>query len=576
MDCGLDRGRPALTRVSGVRERLAGVGLWVGPLTFLALFYALPLASILALAVGRAGNVMSPILEAAASGTVRRAFAFTWLEATVSTALTLAVGLPGAYLLARVRFPGKALLRALTAVPFVLPTLVVAAAFDALLSPNGLVNGVLALLPGSPPKIELSETLAAILAAHVFYNAGIVMRLVGDAWAHLDPELGNAAHVLGAGPAQTARRVTAPLLAPAVTAAALLVFLFTFTSFGVILVLGGPRFATLEVEIYYQTVALFDLPVAAVLSILQLACTLAVTVAYTQFARRATRPHRLRSAAATARVPGSPAGRFIAAAAGALLVLFLLVPLAALAIRSVTPTDPAYQGGPTLDYYRALGTNPRHSAFEASPAVAVATSLGYAAATAAMAIALGLPAAWALVRRPLSRGGRVLEPLLLLPLGTSAVTLGLGFVVALDAPPLDLRASPMLVPLAHTLVAFPFVVRVLVPSLATIQPRLREAAAVLGAAPREVARRIDMPLVARALAVAGMFAFMISMGEFGATSLVARPEYPTVPVAIGRLLSRPGALNVGQAMALSTILMAVTAAGMIMIERLRVAAVGEF
>ncbi len=558
------------------RQRLTGVALWIGPLTFLALFYALPLASILALAIGRGEGVLAPVLEAAASGTVRRAFAFTWIEAAVSTALTLAVGLPGAYLLARVSFPGKALLRALTAVPFVLPTLVVAAAFNALLAPNGLVKAALAALPGQAPRIELTQTLAAILAAHVFYNAGVVMRLVGDAWAHLDPDLGNAAQVLGAGRIETARRVTGPLLAPAVAAAALLVFLFTFTSFGVILVLGGPRFATLEVEIYYQTVALFDLPVAAVLSILQLVCTLAVTVAYTRLARRVTRPRRLRSAAASSRAPRSREGRAAAAAAGGLLVLLLVVPLAALAIRSVMPITPGAPNRPTLAYYRALDENPRKSAFQAAPAVAVATSLGYAAATAAMALTLGLPAAWALVRRSGSRSAAVLEPLLLLPLGTSAVTLGLGFVVALDEPPLDLRASPMLVPLAHTLVAFPFVVRVLVPSLATIQPRLREAAAMLGAAPREVARRVDLPLVARALAVAGVFAFMISMGEFGATSLIARPEFPTVPIAIERLLSRPGALNLGQAMALSTILMAVTAGGMMAIERARIAAVGEF
>jgi thiamine transport system permease protein len=193
-----------------------------------------------------------------------------------------------------------------------------------------------------------------------------------------------------------------------------------------------------------------------------------------------------------------------------------------------------------------------------------------------------MPAAWSLARAPGQTSqftgllNRLLDPLLMLPLGTSAVTLGLGFIIALDRPPLDLRASPLLIPIAHTLVAFPFVVRSLTPSLRTIRPRLRQAAAVMGASPGQVIRHIDLPLVSRALAVAAMFAFTISLGEFGATAMIARPEYPTIPLAIYRLISQPGALNYGQAMAMSTILMLVSAAGMLAIERFRIADVGEF
>jgi thiamine transport system permease protein len=116
----------------------------------------------------------------------------------------------------------------------------------------------------------------------------------------------------------------------------------------------------------------------------------------------------------------------------------------------------------------------------------------------------------------------------------------------------------------------------LTPALHSIQPRLRQAAAVLGATPRQVLRHIDLPLVGRALLVAAIFAFTISLGEFGATALIARPEFPTVPLAIYRFLSQPGARNFGQALALSTILMLVSAIGMIAIERFRIADVGEF
>jgi thiamine transport system permease protein len=206
----------------------------------------------------------------------------------------------------------------------------------------------------------------------------------------------------------------------------------------------------------------------------------------------------------------------------------------------------------------------------------VQTSLIYASSTVLLALMIGLPASWLLARSESSPAARLLDPLLMLPLGTSAVTLGLGFLVALDSPPLDLRASPLLVPLAHTLVALPFVVRSLTPALRSIRPRLRQAAAVLGGTPRQVLRYVDLPLVGRAVLVSALFAFAVSVGEFGATALIARPEFPTMPVLIYRLLSQPGALTYGQAMAMSTLLMLLTAGGMLVIERLRIAEVGEF
>lgn len=565
------------------RARLALLALWSAPLLFLGLFYFYPLLSILGLSLARGeAGLLAPLLEALAAPATHRVLGFTLWQAAASTLLTLALGLPGAYLFARYRFPGKALLRALTGIPFVLPTLVVAAAFTALLGPRGWLNLALMNLLGlDHPPIPFVNTVAAILTAHVFYNTTIVLRLVGDFWAHLDPRLEAAARTLGASRWRALREVTLPLLAPAVLTAALLVFIFDFTSFGVVLILGGPRYATLEVEIYYQTVSLFNLPRAAALSVLQLAMTLAMTVAYTRLAERLSRPLRLRPAALTQRPLARWRTRLAAAGLLGVLLVFLTSPLAGLAARSVVRLTPergqrTAQTGLTLDFYRALRVNPQGSLFYAPPAAAVANSLRYALATVGLSLALGTPAAWALARRREAPIHRWLDPLLMLPLGTSAVTLGLGFIVALDEPPLDLRASPWLIPIAHTLVAFPFVVRSLTPALRSIQPRLRQAAMVLGASPAQVVRWVDLPLVGRALLVAAVFAFTISMGEFGATALIARPERPTLPIAIFRLLSRPGAVNFGQAMALSTILMVVTGAGMLLIERFRIARVGEF
>jgi thiamine transport system permease protein len=405
--------------------------------------------------------------------------------------------------------------------------------------------------------------------------------MVGDFWSHLDPHLSDAARVLGANRWQVLRSVIMPLLSPAVAAAALLVFIFNFTSFGVILILGGPRFATLEVEIYSQTISLFDLPTAATLALLQLLCTLVLTITYTRLSAGLSRPLQMRGREVTQHPPQRRIEKAAVTLNVLLLITLLVTPLLGLTARSFTRFGTAPRGqqveqGFTLNNYLELNENPQGSIFFVTPSAAIRNSLMYAGATVLLALLIGLPAAWALAREQDSALNRVLDPLLMLPLGTSAVTLGLGFIVALDSPPLNLRASPVLVPIAHTLVAFPFVVRSLTPALRSIQPGLRKAAAVLGANPFRVFLNIDLPMIGRALLVAGVFAFTISMGEFGATALIARPEFPTIPVAIFRFLSRPGAINFGQAMALSTILMVVTAGGMLVIERFRVADIGEF
>lgn len=590
------RNRPFFSRLIQ-DKRLHALALWAAPLIFLVLFYFYPMGSILqaSFARGQAG-LAAPFIEALTSPTERGILWFTIWQAALSTALTLLLGLPGAYLLARYEFRGKSLIQSLTGIPFVMPTLVVAVAFNALLGPRGWFNiALMDLFHLSQPPIQFANTLVAILVAHVFYNTTIVLRMVGDFWSHIDPRLSQASQVLGANRWQALRHVTLPLLLPAITAAALLVFIFDFTSFGVILILGGPRFSTLEVEIYYQTISLFNLPLAAALSVIQLICTLALTTVYTRLTANLSRPLSLRPRQYTQRRLSNGRSRILAALFLILLLSFMVTPLLALATRSFTDVTPqsGQQGvfsNLTLDYYRELNINPRESLFYVPPQTAIGISLAYASATVVFALALGLPASWALasgstqsdergngsIKNRLTWVNRILDPILMLPLGTSAVTLGLGFIIALGQPPLDLRASPVLVPLAHTLVAFPFVVRSLTPALRSIRPRLRQAASVMGATPRQVLRYIDLPMVGRALLVAATFAFTISLGEFGATALIARPEFPTVPIAIYRLISRPGPLNYGQALALSTILMVVTASGMLAIERFRIADVGEF
>jgi thiamine transport system permease protein len=209
------------------------------------------------------------------------------------------------------------------------------------------------------------------------------------------------------------------------------------------------------------------------------------------------------------------------------------------------------------------------------PIQAVGNSVVFAAATTGLAVGLGLLTAYLLSGR-IWQQGVWFDAAFMLPLATSAVTLGFGYIIALDEPPLNLRTSPALIPLAHSLVAIPFVVRSTLPALRAIPPSLREAGQVLGASPWQVWRRIELPLISRGVIVGATFAFTVSMGEFGASLFIARPDTPTIPVAIFRLLGQPGALNYGQALAMSSILMLVSAAGFIVIERLRTAGIGEF
>jgi thiamine transport system permease protein len=551
--------------------------LWILPLLFLGLFYFYPLGRILNYSYSDLeGGILPGIWRLINSATIRHVLGFTFKQAALSTVLTLFVGLPGAYLFGKYQFTGKKLVRALTGIPFVMPTLVVAAGFYALLGPNGWINqGLMNLLRLESPPLEFVNTLGAILTAHVFYNTTIVLRVVGDYWSRIDPRLEGAARVLGANRWQTFWEVTLPLLLPAVAAAALLVFIFDFTSFGVILVLGGPRFATLEVEIYYQTISLFNLPLAATLSALQIGFTLILTILYTRLSSRLNQPISLFSKTQVQSRLLTTRTKVLAGILLSILLVFLITPLAALAGKSII-TESSTGTGFSLAFFQALRDNPQESLFYVPPATALGVSLGYGLMTIILSLVLGLPAAIALSRKNLSLLDRILDPVLMLPLGTSAVTLGLGFILALGQPPLDFRTSPLLIPLAHTLVAFPFVVRSLAPALSSIQPQLRQAAAVLGASPRQVLKEIDIPLIGRALLVAASFAFTISIGEFGASSLITRPEFPTVPIVIYRLLSRPGVLNYGQAMALSTILMFATLGSMLIMEYFRMGDVGEF
>jgi len=535
--------------------------LWLPTLLFLIYFFFYPLTRILNLTFSPATftNPNNLLIT-------RNSLLFTFYQATLSTLLTFLLGIPSAILFSRFDFRGKSLLRALTAVPFMLPTVVVASSFNALFGNHGWLNVERLTFNVSP--------FLLILAAHVFYNTTIVIRIVGNALSRLDPKLEQAARSLGADTFRVWKNVTLPLLRPSLLAAALLVFMFDFTSFGVILLLGGSNFSTLEVEIYIRALKLPNLPLAAMLSVIQLLFTLIFSILYTRATNQVTAQTAPRFAAA--RPPKSLREKTFVLTFYLLLVTFFALPLLSLPLRSLTRLDAdrgqrgEVQYGFTTDYYKELFINRRGSLFYVPPIEAAKNSLGYAGITVLLSLTLGYPAAYALAKP--TRLEKFLDPLIMLPLGASAVMLGLGFILSFGRA----LASPWFVPIAHTLIALPFVIRTLQPALASIPERLRQAASTLGASPFRVWQTVDFPILSRATLSAATFAFTVSLGEFGATLLLTRPEYPTIPIAIQRFLAQPGGLNFGQAMAMATLLMVLTTLAILVIEKLRLSDSGEF
>ena len=538
---------PAVARLT---RRLAGAlpALAVG--AFMVLFFAWPIAGVISRGLGGT-NPAAVLGDVLGSASNRSVIWFTLWQAAVSTVLTVAVALPAAGAMARLRFRGQRLVRALAIVPFVLPTVVVAAAFEGLFDRFGLSGG---------GAVDLRHTVWAILMAHVFFNYAVVLRTVGAHWAALDARVEDQARVLGASRPEVFRRVVLPRLAPSIAAASAIVFLFSFTSFGVVLVLGGPARATIETEIYRYAIVRLDLSTAAALAVVQLAAVVVlVTVSNALERRRAVaEPVSSPAAAPRRRGPGLVANL-------AVMALILGLPVAVLIERSLAA---GRGGGYTLRNYTAMAE--RVNLLPDTALAALGNSLMFAAPAAALALLVGGAATLVVVRagRGSSRRvGRAFDIGLTLPLGTSAVTVGLGFLLVLDRPPIDIRTSLLVVPIAHAVVGIPFVVRTLVPMLRTVNPRIREAASVLGASPRRVRREVDLRVAARGVAVAAGFAFAVSLGEFGATSFIPRrPETLTAPLALFRLLGTPGEALRGQAMALAVSLMALTAVAVFVMD----------
>ena len=530
-----------------------------GAAAFLIFFFYYPLSSILAGGLTNEQGHLSfgRILTLIGDPYYLKIIGFTLKQAFLSTILAVCLGLPGAYLLARYDFPGKRFVRALTTVPFVLPSIVVVLGFVLFFGNNGLLNRLLmGLFHLEEPPLKILYSLRAILLAHAFYNFPICMRFVSALWSRINPSSEEAARSLGARGARLFVNITLPQIAPAILASAALIFVYCLMSFAIVLVLGGgPRYTTMEVEVYRLAKVSLDLKTGSALALIGSSLSLLSLYFYGSLQRRASFAESLGPNFGLKRLSSTlkkfRGGFYLVYLF--LVVLLVLAPILTVLVYSLQSRSGWSGQFYSLDWYRRLLS-------ETWSLRAIGNSLFFAVMTVLLALPLGTLIAY--LGRKRLRGGQALDALIMLPIGISSIILGLGYLKAFRN--LSWIRSWYAIVAVHTIIAYPFVIRAVSSVLYKIKPTLQEAAASLGANPWQLFFRLELPLIKPAVMSAAAFAFGISMGEINATLMLYNPRLVTMPVAIYRLI---GSYNFFGACAMGSLLMAVSFLAFLIIDR---------
>ena len=516
--------------------------LWAIPLTFVAVLFYWPVVRVTSL--GFSGDWFATLAEPKTLQIIW----FTLWQAVLSTVLTVTLAIPGAYLLSRRSFPGERIVKALITVPFVLPSIVVAVGFAVFRSVHDFWIGL--------GFTFLMEPVYWVIAAHVFVNYSIAVRTIGGVWATLDAEVEEAAELDGAGRLKTLVSISLPQLRPALFSASALVFLFSATSFGIVLVLGGGKVLSIETAIYFATTQFLDLEGAAALVLVQ---TLITAVAFFVGSSLSKGTIGLEQVFEGARKPKIDLRDLPAVLVTAVIVVgLILMPLLLVLIE-------AFEVGDSFGFqnFENLATRGARDLLNISVADAAMNSLRNMAVAASIAFVLGTLISWLLVRTK----HKVFDFVFLAPLGVSSVVLGFGFLVSFDAEWFPLRSSWLIVPLAQALIALPMVIRLVYPALVSIGKEPIEQASLDGASSWQTWRFVESGMIKGVLLTALGYASIISVGEFGASTFLAYGSEGTIPTLLFRLIARPGEQNYGMAMAVSAILIAFVWAVMLLLSR---------
>jgi len=529
-------------RTSGLRSLNRKV-LWAVPLVFVAVLFYWPITEIAAL--GLSGDWLALLLEPKTTSIIW----FTLWQAALSTVLTVVVAIPGAYLLYRKSFPGQQVVNALITVPFVLPSIVVAVGFTVFRSVHEFYQGL--------GLTFLADPVYWIIVAHVFVNYSIAVKTIGGVWATLDSDTESAAELDGAGRLRTLLSVSLPQLRPSIYSAAALIFLFSATSFGIVLVLGGGQVQTIETAIFFAATQRLDLELAAALVLVQTLITALAFVVGTKLSGGALGLEEVFEGTRKPKVDRRDLMAVLVSAA--IWVGLLAMPLILVLAQAFTS-----QGGLGIDNFTNLGTRGARDLLNITFVQAAGNSTRNMLIAATVAFILGTLIAWLLSKTRF----RSLDLVFLLPLGVSSVVLGFGFLVAFDTEWFPLRTSWLIVPMAQALIALPLVIRLVYPALISIGKEPIEQAQLDGASSFQVWRFVESKMIRGVLVTALGFAAIISIGEFGASSFLANGTQATIPTLLYRLIARPGEQNYGMAMAVSAILIVLSAVVVYLVSRI--------
>jgi len=560
-------GQPLELALPQGRRTSSGSGtlflLLLAPAVFLLLFFYFPLGSVLVGGLTDSSGRFSLGIAASLLGDpyYLRIIGFTVWQAILSTMLSVLMGLPGAYLLARYDFRGKRLIQALTTVPFVLPSIIVVLGFVRFFGNNGILNrSLMALFRLEEPPLRILYSLQAILLAHAFYNFPVVVRVVSSLWRRIHPSTEEAARSLGAHGLRLFFRISLPQILPALLSAAALVFIFCLLSFAIVLVLGGgPRYTTLEVEVYRLAKVSLDLKTGSALALIGAVISLLFLYAYIKLQQRSSFAEQMAEDAEKPRLAG-----MLGSVRGVFYLLYLL--LMALVILAPMITVIAYsfqlrsgwaQQAISLEWYRRIlsGGGPYLRA--------VVNSLFFACLTMLLSLPLGTLLAYVGARSRFT-GSRLLEAVMMLPIGISSIILGLGYLKAYRQLPWRIVGTWYSIVFAHTVIAYPFVIRVASATFRKMKSSLTEAARSLGAGPWRLFWRLELPMARSALITGAAFAFGISVGEINASLMLYNERLITIPVMIYRLI---GSYNFIGACAMGSVLMLFCFLAFLIIDR---------
>ncbi|UCB47471.1 MAG: iron ABC transporter permease [Spirochaetota bacterium] len=541
------------------------------PLVFLSIFFFFPLLSILW--EGLTNDVdrftLDHIKGILSDRFYLRVIGFTAEQAILSTVASILLGLPGAYILARYDFRAKSLIKALTTVPFVLPSIIVVLGFVIFFGNNGILNrAVMAVTGSEEPPLKILYSLKAIILAHTFYNFPICIRLVSAIWSRINPNLERAAKSLGARGFRLFFNVTLPQLMPGILAASALIFIFCFTSFAIILVLGGgPKFSTIEVAIYRLAKVNLDLKAGSAFAIIESILSVLFMWGYIKLQQRMSFSEKLGREQERQPLSSLFKTPWGVLASVYLIITFLIIVapmLSAVGNSFVRRSGWAGSSTPSFWWYRRIFLDSETSAFTVSYLTAIKNSLFFGMMTILFSLPLGTLIAYITTRRRFKLR-TLFDAVTMLPLGISSIILGLGYLKAYQNFPWDITGKWYAIAFAHTIIAYPFVIRATSAMFRKINPSLIMAAQSLGANRWRTFWLVELPLIRSGIIAGATFAFAISIGEINATLMLYNPRLTTLPIAIYRLIA---SYNFFAACALGTILMLICFLVFLIIDKL--------